>query len=160
MKSEENKKGLTPQELVFATTVMLILAAVIIVLIDPPMRFKQAREAKRFADVDNMIDAIRLYQIDHSGDLFPEINEMDPSSYYMIGTCETGASTACEMVDTEDACVDINTLVDAEYMDDVPSDPLTGSREKTNYYIRKTYSGRVIVGACNPELSTSIRRRY
>ena len=155
-----NKKGLTLQELVFAVTLMMVLIGVVIILIDPPVRFKQAREAQRFADVYNIMDAIRLHQIDSYGGTFIGLGLLDPDQYYMIGTCESGSGTECAAVQTGDDCVDLNWLVDAEYLDDVPSDPKIGSREKTQYFLRQTITNRVIVGACEPELSLSIRRSF
>lgn len=155
MKKTKNSKGFTLVELLIVITIIGILAAVILVAIDPAKRFAQARNAQRWSEVRSVLQAVLKYQIDNNGSL-PSAIDSTPATGQILGTAATGCDSGCGAITTVAACADISgDLVDT-YLSSIPIDPSTGTASATDYYINKTGNNRVLVGACDPELSATI----
>ena len=165
--ANSHRKGFTLIELLIVIGIIGIIAAIVLVAVDPAKRLKDARDARRFAEVNGLLNAILNYQVDNSGLLPPSITSATAVQLGTSGTaCGTfgAGSPACDPLThiglvSPAACADMtNDLVD-KYIASMPIDPkgvdATGtnafSAARTGYYLQKSTNGRITIGSCNPE---------
>lgn len=150
-----NKKGFTLVELLIVLGIIAIILTIILVLLDPPRRFAEARDAHRASDVESIIHAIRIDEVDHSGYSTTALYTLYPGNNYQIGTCLSGGEF-CGDVLTQQSCVDMSRLWEEGYLGQIPYDYLYGTPEKTGYYLRRNTNGTLAIGACYPERTDEI----
>jgi len=150
-----SKRGLTLIELLLVITIIIILATIILVAIDPAKRLAQARNAKRWDECEAVLNAVLKYMVDNEGD-YPSSLDNVTSSSQVLGTASSGCDATCTAVATVSACVDLSSDLVGAYIAEIPKDPKTGTTANTDYYINKTSDGRITVGACDPELGETI----
>lgn len=164
-----SKKGFTLIELLIVIGIIGTLAAIILVAVDPAKRLKQARNARRYAETNALLNAILNYTVDYKGKLPTEISSATASLPFVIGTqptqggteiltatlCPnalTGAGTSTHIVNLA-----ANPLLVDQYIAEIPVDPRgtndvdTYNAVRTGYYIMRSANGRIEVGSCNPE---------
>lgn len=150
--------GFTLIELLIVIAILAILASVTFVALNPMARFEDSRNAKRWSDVENLLLAIKLDQVDNGGSYHTNIDAMADNSYYQIGEALTGCNTTCSspLISLEASCVDILSLIDEGYLPDIPVDPNASgvSSEMTGYYLYKYDSGQLAVGSCHEEMGS------
>ena len=159
-----NSKGFTLIELLLVIAIIAILALLIFVALDPATRFEDARDSRRFSDVNNILTAIKVDQVDNKGPYMASITSATASEIYMIGVCTSGATSTvtgftCDTAPTQDACVSLAGLVTDGYLGSVPVSPngaATWTASSTGYTIAKTPSGAVTVRSCESENTTEI----
>jgi len=153
----KNQKGFTLIELLIVIAVIAILAAAIFVALDPVTRFQEARDARRFNDLNNALTAVVTDQVDNGGAYVTAVDNLTDGLYYTIGTNGVaGCDAGCTAQVTQAGCVDLTALVTEGYLGSVPLDPSTGTAELTDYYMMKAANGTVEVGSCDPEGGSAI----
>ena len=147
-KSFRGRGGFTLIEILVVIAIITILAAIVIVAINPSRQFSLARNAQRWSDVNTVLSAVYQYATDNSGSL-PSLLTTTSTEIYKTGS--TGTSTAL---------VDLSVLTNSErYITSMPIDPScpTGCNAAgTGYSILKSANGRVTVSASLAEASTTI----
>ena len=138
--------------------VIAILAAVVFVALNPLARFQDARNAQRWTDVNNILSAIKLSQVDNDGSYIDAINSLTADLYYQIGGGSSCNDTCLNpTVVLQTACVDLEDLTDNGYLASIPIDPNASgaSEDETRYYLAKLSNGSITVGSCSEELGSN-----
>ena len=150
MNYERRKKqrGFTLIEILVVIGMIALLAAVVIVAINPGRQFAQARDAQRMSNVNTILNAVYQYAVDNRGTLPAGI----PVAPAVAGEiCRTGAGSCTGLIN-------LSVLTASEiYLVSLPIDPScpTGCNVNgTGYTIVQSINGRVTVAAPNDELST------
>ncbi|MCK5510130.1 type II secretion system protein [Candidatus Parcubacteria bacterium] len=156
---KEKNNGFTLLELLIVIAVLAVLAGVLFVALDPASRLQDSRNAKRWTDVNAVLSAIKLDQVDNGGSYLASIAAMSDDTYYRIGEATTGCDDIClnPSRSPQAACIDLLNLIDEGYLADVPIDPNASgkSSNETGYYIYKYSSGQISVGSCHEELGSN-----
>ncbi len=149
-------RGFTLIELLIVIAVIAILTSIVFVALNPLGRFQDARNSTRWTDANALLSAIKLSQVDHKGIYITAIDDMTADAYYEIGSSDNCAVTCANPELTlETGCVGLEELVDTGYLPAVPIDPLVdGTDGNSFYYIMKSTTGTLEVGACSEEAGT------
>ena len=143
---KQNKKGFTLIEILLVIGMISILAAIVIIAINPAQQFAQARNSQRWSNVNTILNATHQYMVENSGALPSTIS----SSTTEI--CQTGTTSA--------TLIDLSVLTNNEkYIVSMPIDPACPDGCATNgvgYTIVKSANGRITVTAPDAELSVPI----
>jgi prepilin-type N-terminal cleavage/methylation domain-containing protein len=137
------RRGFTLIELLLVIGIIAILAAIVIVAINPTKQLGDARNAQRRSDVNSILNAVYQYAIDNSGNL--------PGTITLTSTaiCKSGVAVSCVNG------INLNVLT-GSYIVSLPSDPKSSTATGTNYYISKLANGRITVSAPGAEQSVTI----
>lgn len=143
----KSSRGFTLIEILLVIGLIAILAAIVIVAINPARQFAQARNTQRSSDVNAILNAVHQNMIDNKGD-------WDCATPIPTTTAATISSSVSE----GDIC---ECLVDI-YLPAMPFDPSAGhsytdcSDYNTGYTIVKTAGGRITVSAPEADLGAVI----
>lgn len=124
----KKRTGFTLIELLVVLGILAILFAIVLVAVNPPRQFAQARDTQRQSDVNAMLNAIHQSYIESKPSKLPGTPIIDTTPR------EICKGTACTSTDTTDLCALAPT-----YIADLPSDPSTGTKNpctptpKANY---------------------------
>ena len=121
---------------------MAILAAVIIIAINPGKQLADTRDSQRWTDVQTILDATYQYSVDNDGNL--------PATIGATATeiCRTTAADCTGLVD-------LSVLTaNGTYLVAIPNDPSGGSTNGTGYEIHQLSTGRITVSAPDAENDT------
>lgn len=144
-------KGFTLLEILLVVAAIGILAGIVILAINPGKQLGDTRNAQRKADVNTILNAVYQYSIDNNGTL-PGLNlAASVATATVIGTSSTGCDTTCTATTTVASCIDLTADLSPTYIVGMTPDPTSGTLGNTDYYIRKLATGRIEVGACDPE---------
>ena len=136
------KRGFTLIELLLVIGIIAILAAIVIVAINPTKQLGDARNAQRRADVNTILNAVYQYSIDNNGNL--------PTTITTSATeiCRSGVDVNCT------GLINLNVLT-GSYVVALPADPQAATATSTKYTIVKS-GNRVTVAAPSAEQSATI----
>lgn len=154
MKLLKKRSGFTLIELLIVIGVIAILAALAFVALNPLARFQDARNAQRWTDVNTILAAIKLDQVDNGGTYGDAINSLTADLYYQIGAGSACNDTCANpTVVLQTACAGLDELQEEAYLSAIPIDPYASgaSADETRYYMVRDSFGRITVGACSEE---------
>lgn len=147
--SPPTRKGFTLVEILLVVTIISILAAIVILAINPSRQLALTRNAQRRVDVNTILNAIYQFTIDNNGRLPSQITTTQAE------VCLTGTGTASA---TCGALADLEPLTNSErYLVSIPIDPSGATTTfGTGYHIKKSSNNRITVVAVAAEESTTI----
>ena len=138
LKRNKRYEGFSLIEILVVVALIIILATITIVAINPAKNFRDTRNAQRSADVAQILNAITQYTSEEGQSI---------SKWAGIATCgdtdwKVGShiGTGTGNINLEDGLVD-------EFIVAIPVDPSNGTAEDTQYVICKTAGGRVQISA-------------
>ena len=131
-------------ELLLVVGIIGILAAVVIVAINPTKQLGDTRNAQRRSDVNTILNAVYQYSIDEN--VLPASIPVGVAR----GICLTGAASCVNGVD-----LSVLTL-SGKYLVSIPQDPSATSATGSEYTILQNAGGRVMVSAPLAEEGASI----
>ena len=159
------RQGFTLVELLIVIAIIAIIAAVVFVALDPLTRFKDSRDSTRWQEVAELMNAIKIDQVDNGGYYIAAVSNTVSGEVYMVtdGVISNGCDDENNFCDTDvtddDNCVDLSSLVTGGYIGDVPvsSNGLgTWTSTTTGYTLQRDSTGILTVRACESENSSEI----
>lgn len=143
MKRVRQLSGFTLIELLVVIGIIGILAAVVLVAVNPGRQFASARDTQRRADLYGMTNAIYQYATENNGNI-PTAITVTPTNVGMGG-----------------GLVNLSTVLVPTYIAAIPKDPSIGTDTDTQYIIYRNSTGRVVASASselNPGVYISVVR--
>jgi len=138
-------RGFTLIEILVVIGIIAILAAIVIIAINPAKQFAQARNTQRQAGINAILNAVGQRLADNKGIFAGTFN----SSAYTCGLLPTTASTSIT------SSMALNTTAESgalgclvpTYISSLPVDPTNPTSPSTGYEIKVDVNGRVMICA-------------
>lgn len=148
------RKGFTLIELLVVIGIIGILAAIVVIAVNPGRQFAQARDTQRRSDLLGITNAVYQFAAEHDGDL-PSTDDTSAVSNFPDNTdgptCIGDTAPCFNLGAAGDAgTLDDGTLEDVvvpTYIAEIPVDPSTGDSTDTGYTIYVNDDGRVVATA-------------
>ena len=148
---KRTNQGFTLIELLVVITIIAILATVVYVALDPVKRFADARNSRRWNDVNSILTAVHQYIVDNGGSLPTGVTTSMGET--QLGTCTSGGATLC--TGAAAACVNLQGPL-AKYLKSMPTDPGDGTAATTGYSISVDANNLITISACGAENSETV----
>lgn len=144
-------QGFTLIELLVVIGIIGILAAIVLIAVNPGRNFAQARDTQRQSDLLTISNAVYQYAAEHEGNMpgvtytagvddFPDTPTEIGTGVGAFNLGVAGASSTGSGAADED-------LIVTTYVAAIPEDPSTGTPENTGYFINVSATGRLVVTA-------------
>lgn len=147
------RKGFTLIELLVVIGIIGILAAIVLVAVNPGRQFAQARDTQRRSDLYSITNAIYQFAAEHNGNL-PDTDLDDSTSNFPTSSTCIGNTAPCFDLAAAGEETVSETVVPT-YIAEMPRDPSTGTAADTQYSIYVDANGRVVATASG-ELTATI----
>lgn len=149
-KSSESA-GFTLIELLVVIVIISILAVVVFVALNPIQRMADARNSRRWNDVNNYLTAVHECIIDNDGSASACIGSLTAGTKYeIVSSASGGCDDICSNAGSDASCADIDTLL-AAYLKELPTDPGGVTTGHTEYEIVIDSNNIVTITACSAE---------
>ncbi len=157
------KKGFTLIELLVVIGIIGILAAIVLVAVNPGRQFAQARNTTRQSDLIQVTNAVYQFAAEHNGNL--PGTSFDPNTgapnFPTTATCIGNAATCFDLANAGadedgDGVVDDGTTIVPTYIAQLPEDPQSGNAPTNTGYEIFTTNSRVTANAPGAELDETI----
>ena len=135
--------GFTLIELLVVIGIIGILAAVVLVAVNPGRQFASGRDTQRRANLYSITNAVYQYAAEKNGNL------------------PTVITTTATNIGTDTGLVNLSSVLVPTYLSSTPKDPTTGTDGNTRYKISKDANSRLTVSAdseLNPSTPITITR--
>jgi len=143
MNPAPRRNAFTLLEILLVVAAVGILAAIVIVAINPQRQLEKTRDAERQSEVNTLYDAIQQYNIDNNGYPSPVANLSDHEAAEI---CQDGTS--------DPSCINLTNELVETYLAEIPSDP-QASGAGSGYVVAKNGS-RIRLEAVSAEVENDL----
>lgn len=147
-KNIRQASGFTLIELLVVIGIIGILAAIVLVAVNPGRQFAQARDAQRRADLLGITNSIYQFAAEHNGNLPDTDSDPNVNSFPSTATC-IGSGGSCFNLGAAGVAesTPVGTPVVPTYIAAIPKDPSLGSDANTAYTVYRDSNGRLVATA-------------
>lgn len=151
-------KGFTLIELLVVIAIIAILAVLVFVALDPATRFADARNSRRFNDVNNILTAVHECMVDNDGSTSTCLPGVTAGStvYEIVSSGSSGCDDVCTSATSDTSCADLDTALGA-YLKTLPTDPGGVASGHTEYSINLDSNNIVTIAGCSAENSETVQ---
>lgn len=146
--------GFTIIELLVVVAIIAIIAVGAFVALNPTKRLGDSNDARRKADLISLARAIELYTADYGTAPSQLVSAAIQAGqkYVLCSSASTlscnGQSNSCRVV------TDSNFI--GPYLSSLPIDPAKTATTDTGYYITRSNTNTLVLGACTPYSSSAV----
>jgi type IV pilus assembly protein PilA len=141
----KQQKGFTLIEILVVIGIIAILAAVVIVALNPARQFAQARNTQRSSNVNTLLNAVSQRMADSRG-LWSST----------CGTATVTLPTTPSVIGSGSGNINLSPCIVPTYVSVMVTDPSVGTEASTGYRISKDSNSRITVSAPYAELGAAI----
>ena len=155
MKASLHRQGFTLIELLVVIAIIATLGAVVFAALNPAQRLADARDARRYSDVNEYLTAIHECIVDAGGGTSSCLGSLTAGNVYEI--TGTGTTDACNVVCTNATDASSCAVLDsnlAAYLASLPTDPGGVTTGHTEYTVSLDSNGLVTITSCSSEGGT------
>jgi prepilin-type N-terminal cleavage/methylation domain-containing protein len=147
-------KGFTLVELLIVIAIIAILAVLVFVALDPVGRFQDARNSRRWNDVNSYLTAVHECIVDADGVTSGCIGSLTAGNVYeMVNSGSSGCDDVCTSASSDSSCADVDTLL-AAYLKSLPEDPGGVASNHTEYTVSIDSNNIITIASCSAEQGT------
>ncbi len=144
--SQTKQKGFTLIEILVVIGIIAILAAVVIVALNPARQFAQARNTQRSSNINTILNGLNQRMIDNKG----------------VWSTTCGASTVtlpatATNIGSGATFVNLDPCLVSTYLVSIPFDPSGGTAASSGYHMWRDANDRLHVKAVKAELGETIQ---
>lgn len=140
------QQGFTLIEILVVIGIIAVLAAIVLIAINPARQFAQSRDAQRTSNLNAILNAIGQRMADNKG-VFAGLNASNSLTCNALPTTGTPIVTTSGIGAGELGCL-VPTYIPA-----LPLDPSSGAGTNTGYSVFQDANGRIHVIASTTETS-------